>query len=191
MLPHSTEISACHQHLFHQHLVADTQGQLPISACDRWTGGTGGRGDELQSGVSSGTVINGLLPETSATQLSIIGRAQKLSEGMMGSAVRSWAGGGHHAAPSEVFITVFCHYMIKVIVGRAAALWQVQYSPPVINQWFPLMIRTRADGFLCKCAGYTVQAGLSDLCAAWKLLPGKANASIKLKCITAPDKNLI
>lgn len=76
---------------------------------------------------------------------------------MTGLAVRSLAVGGHATTPFEVFITVFCHYMIKVIVGRVGALWQGQYSPPVINQWFPLMIRECVDGFLCKCLGYTVQ----------------------------------
>lgn len=82
-----------------------------------------GRGgdDELQSGGSSGTVINGLLPETSATRLSIIGRPEKPSEGMIVSGTRSLAEGGH-TTPFEVFITVFCHYMIKVIAGRVGAL---------------------------------------------------------------------
>lgn len=137
-----------------------------------WMGWWGrGRDDELQSGGSSGTVINGLLPETSAVRLSIIGRPEKPSEGMMVSAVRSLAVGGH-ATPFEVFITIFCHYMIKVIAGRVGAFWQGQYSPPVINQWFPLMIRECVDGFLCKCLRYTVQPGLSDLCGVWRLFPG-------------------
>lgn len=47
---------------------------------------------------------------------------EKPSEGMMGSAVRSMARGGHATTPYEVFITVFCHYMIKVIVGQVGAV---------------------------------------------------------------------
>lgn len=92
----SAQISASHQQLLHQHLVADTQGQLPISASDGWAGGAGRRDDELQSEASSGTVINGVLPETSAAPLSIIGRAEKPSEGMTVSVVRSLAVGGRH-----------------------------------------------------------------------------------------------
>lgn len=95
-IPQSAQISASHQQLLHQHLVADTQGQLPISASDGWAGGTGRRDDELQSEASSGTVINGVLPETSAAPLSIIGRAEKPSEGMTVSVVRSLAVGGRH-----------------------------------------------------------------------------------------------
>lgn len=75
---------------------------------DRGGGGGGG---------SSGTVINGLLPETSAARLSIIGRPEEPSEGLMVSAVRSLAEGGHATTPFEVFITVFCHYTIKAIAG--------------------------------------------------------------------------
>lgn len=70
-------------------------------------GGAGGGDAKLQSGGSSGTVINGLLPETSAARLSIIGRAEKLSEGMPFRDVRSPAVGGHATTPFEVFITVF------------------------------------------------------------------------------------
>ncbi|KAL7386895.1 hypothetical protein ABVT39_015277, partial [Epinephelus coioides] len=80
-----------------------------------------GQGEGMMNsnqGGSSGTVINGLLPETSATWLSIIGRPEKPSDGMMVSTMRSLAGGGHATTPFEVFITVFCHYMIKVIAGR-------------------------------------------------------------------------
>lgn len=79
-----------------------------------------GRDDEFQSEGSSGTVINGVLPETSATQLSIIRQAEKPSEGKMVSVMRSLADGGH-PTPFEVFITVFCHYMIKVIAGWVGA----------------------------------------------------------------------
>lgn len=95
-IPQSAQISASHQQLLHQHLVADTQGQLPISASDGWAGGAGRRDDELQSEASSGTVINGVLPETSASPLSIIGRAEKPSEGMTVSVVRSLTVGGFH-----------------------------------------------------------------------------------------------
>ncbi|CAJ1073020.1 hypothetical protein NQZ68_034282 [Xyrichtys novacula] len=114
----STQISASHQHLFHQHSAADTQVQPSISESDGWAGGAGGRDDEPQSGGSAGTVINGLLPETSAPRLSIIRQPEEPSQPMTVSAARSLAGGGHATTPFEVFITAFCHYMIKVIVGR-------------------------------------------------------------------------
>lgn len=96
--------------------------QPSISESDGWAGGAGGRDDEPQSGGSCGTVINGLLPETSAPRLSIIRQAEKPSEGMMASAARALAEGGHATTPFEVFITAFCHYMIKVIVGWVGAL---------------------------------------------------------------------
>lgn len=70
-------------------------------------GGAGGGDAELQSGGSAGTVINGPLPETSAARLSIIGRAEKPSEGVQFRDVRSLAVGGHATTPFEVFITVF------------------------------------------------------------------------------------
>lgn len=43
---------------------------------------------------------------------------------------RSVAGGRHAATPSEVFVTVLFHFMIKVIVGHVGP----QCSAPGINQ---------------------------------------------------------
>lgn len=110
MTPRSALINGSHQHLFYPHLAGDIQGQLQV-VMDEAAGLRGG-GDELQSGGSSGTVINGILPETSAARLSIIGQLQNPLEGIT---VRSLAGGGPVTTPSEVFIAAFCHYMMKVI----------------------------------------------------------------------------
>ena len=47
---------------------------------------------------------------------------EKPPDEMMVSVMRSLAEGGHATTPFEVFITVFCHYMIKEIAGRVSAL---------------------------------------------------------------------
>lgn len=71
-----------------------------------------GEGDELRSRCSRGTVINGVLPETSATWLSIIRWPEELRWGNAGLSCVARAAGGRRT-PFEFFITVFCHYMIK------------------------------------------------------------------------------
>lgn len=126
-----THIIASHQHPFHQRSFADTQGQPPISASNGWAGGTNGGVMNSNEGAPLGTFINGLLPETSATWLSIIRQPGTPSYGMMGAVMRSLTGGwGRHATtPFEVFITVFCHYMIKVISGMGwTALTRTVFS---------------------------------------------------------------
>lgn len=115
-------------------------------------------GDELQSRGSYGTVINGVLPETSATWLSIIRWPEKLQWGNDGLSCEACVAVGR-SAPFEFFITVLCHYMIKMIVGQVST-----HSPPVINQWFSVMIKECGDGFLesvsvcCTTASYLIYA---------------------------------
>lgn len=104
------------------------------SPSDGWTGSAGGRDDELQSEASSGAVINGVLPETSAAPLSIIIRVEEPSGGMTVSVVRSLAVGGCLLRFSSPH---FCQYTIEAIAGRVGTVWQWRRSPTVIHQWFP------------------------------------------------------
>lgn len=96
-----------------------------------------------------------------------------------GSCCRDWwtgheVPGRRAAAPFEVFISVLSLHD-QSDSGAAAALWQGQYSAAVINQWFPLMIRGSADGFL----GRTVAPALSDPCRIRRLLLGSKTSAIK------------
>ncbi len=81
---HSTQISASHQHLFHQHLVADTRGQLPISASDGWAGDAGGGVMNFTREAPLGLLSTGHF-------LKHLPPGYPSSEGMTVSAVRSLA----------------------------------------------------------------------------------------------------
>lgn len=120
------------------------------SPSDGWTGSAGGRDDELQSEASSGAVINGVLPETSAAPLSIIIRVEEPSGGMTVSVVRSLAVGGCLLRFSSPH---FCQYTIEAIAGRVGALWQWRRSPTIIHQWFPPAAGQCVVGFLHCASG--------------------------------------
>lgn len=78
-----------------------------------------GRDDELQSEASSGAVINGVLPETSAAPLSIIIGVEQPSGGLTASVVRSMAVGGRLFEVSSAHV---CQYTMDMIAGRVGAL---------------------------------------------------------------------
>lgn len=138
-------------------LVADTQGQPLISASDEWAGGTEGGG---------WTPIKGLLWDcyqwgTSGNICHMAIYHQMTREAAVGNdglSCEACVAVGR-SAPFEFFITVLCHYMIKMIVGQVST-----HSPPVINLWFSVMIRECGDGFLesvsvcCTTTSYLISA---------------------------------
>lgn len=120
--PGEAPVVPSHQRLLHQRPTL--KGSLQFQAVMDGAGGARRRGDEVQSEGSSGTVINGGLPETSAARLSIIRRPGKPSEAATASTTRSESAG--------VSFRGFHHYTIKAIAEGVGA--QGQSSQPVINQ---------------------------------------------------------
>lgn len=110
-----------HHHPFHQHMDTDRRGQPPLSSGDGWAAGMvkGEWGWPTPIRELLWEVINGLLPETSAAKLSIMGRSwESVSVGMMARAWGARQEGGHATTPYGLFIAAFCHYTIAQIRSK-------------------------------------------------------------------------
>lgn len=178
-IPCSSQIGASHQHLFHQRSgrwhsrTASTSSQWWMRLVEQGEGMLNSNQGAPLGLLSMGYFLKHLplgYP-SSDEQRSCRRGCRSETWGL-----RQWADTRQHLL--RFSSPLFCHYMIKVIAGRAAALWQGQYSPPVINQWSPPTIRGRGDGFLCKRLRYTVQPALSHPCGVQNG-PAKQTFSIK------------
>lgn len=112
-----SHIIASHQHPFHQHLVADTQGQPAISASNGWAGGTSGGVTNSNQGAPLGLLSMGYFLKHLPPGYPSSGNQESRRVEWWVQSWGLWQEGGHATTPFEVFITLFCHYMIKVITG--------------------------------------------------------------------------